>query len=167
MQETPVWFLGRGDPLEKGRLPLQYSWSSLVAQLVKNLPAMWETWIWSLGWKDLLEKGTATHSSILAWRTPWTTKSTGSPRVGRDWVMFTFILPSMAFLLLFCFCLHAFRCISPSLQNSGKSHSSHIVMIAVLWHHYRGHFFKTVLKISCGVTLLAASREWGGMISQF
>ena len=48
--------------------PLQYSWASLVAQLVKNLPAMWETWIRSLGWEDPLEKGTATHSSILAWR---------------------------------------------------------------------------------------------------
>ena len=48
--------------------PLQYSWASLVAQLVKNQPAMWETWVRSLGWKDPLEKGKATHSSILAWR---------------------------------------------------------------------------------------------------
>ena len=45
--------------------PLQYSWASLVAQLVKNPPAMWETWIRSLDWEDALEKGTATHSSIL------------------------------------------------------------------------------------------------------
>ena len=52
--------------------PLQYSWVSLVAQLVKNPPAMWETWDRSLGWKDPLEKGTATHSCILAWRIPWT-----------------------------------------------------------------------------------------------
>ena len=52
--------------------PLQYSWASLVAQLVKNLPAMWETWIRSLGWEDPLEKGKATHSSILARRIPWT-----------------------------------------------------------------------------------------------
>ena len=43
---------------------------SLAAQLVKNLPAMWETWVWSLGWEDPLEKGKATHSSILAWRIP-------------------------------------------------------------------------------------------------
>ena len=50
--------------------PLQYSWASLVAQLVKNPPAMWETWIRSLGWEDPLEKGKATHSSILAWRIP-------------------------------------------------------------------------------------------------
>ena len=46
--------------------PLQYSWASLVAQLVKNLPSIWETWVWSLGWEDPLEKGKATHSSILA-----------------------------------------------------------------------------------------------------
>ena len=43
-----------------------------IAQLVKNSPAMWETWVWSLGWEDPLEKGTAAHSSILAWRIPWT-----------------------------------------------------------------------------------------------
>ena len=52
--------------------PLQYSWASLVAQLVKNLPAMWQTWVLSLGWEDPLEKGKATNSSILAWRIPWT-----------------------------------------------------------------------------------------------
>ena len=51
--------------------PLQYSWASLVNQLVKNPPAMQETWIRFLGWEDL-EKGKATHSSILAWRIPWT-----------------------------------------------------------------------------------------------
>ena len=48
-----------------------FSGASLVAQMVKNLPAMWETWVWSLGWEDPLEKGTATHSTILAWRIPW------------------------------------------------------------------------------------------------
>ena len=46
--------------------------ASVVAQLVKNLPALWETWVRSLGWGDPLEKGKATHSSILAWRIPWT-----------------------------------------------------------------------------------------------
>ena len=73
MQETPVRFLGWEDPLQKGiGYPLQYSWASLVAQLVKKLPAMRETWVRSLGWEDPLEKGKATHSSILAWRIPWT-----------------------------------------------------------------------------------------------
>ena len=51
--------------------PLQCSWASLVAQLVKNPPAMWETWVRSLDWEDPLEKGMATHSSILAWIIPW------------------------------------------------------------------------------------------------
>ena len=52
--------------------PLQYSWAYLVAQLVKNPPAMWETCIQSLGWEDPLEKGKSTHSSVLAWRIPRT-----------------------------------------------------------------------------------------------
>ena len=50
--------------------PLQYSWASLMAQLVKNPPAMWETWVQSLDCEDPLEKGKATHSNILAWRIP-------------------------------------------------------------------------------------------------
>ena len=56
-----------------------------MAQLVKNLPAMWETWVRSLGWEDPLEKGKATHSSILAWRIPWPIQSMGSQRVWHDW----------------------------------------------------------------------------------
>jgi len=52
--------------------PLQYSWVSLVAQQVKNPPAMWETWVQSLHWEDPLEKGKAIHCSILAWRLPTT-----------------------------------------------------------------------------------------------
>ena len=63
--------LGRS-PGEGIGYPLQYSWASLVAQLVKNLLGMWETWVRSLGWEDPLEKGKATYSSILAWRIPWT-----------------------------------------------------------------------------------------------
>ena len=63
--------------------------ASLVAQTVKNLPAMRETWVQSLGWEDPLEKEMATHSSILAWRIPWTEEpgklqSIGSQRVRHD-----------------------------------------------------------------------------------
>ena len=54
---------------------LQYSWASLVAQTVENPPAMLETWVRSLGWKVPLETGKATHSSIPAWRIPWTIQS--------------------------------------------------------------------------------------------
>ena len=68
---------------------LGYNIASLVAQLVKNLPAMWETWVRSLGWEDPLEKATATHSSTLASKIPWTEepgrlKSMGSQRVRHD-----------------------------------------------------------------------------------
>ena len=68
---------------------LQYSWASMVAQTVKNLPAMWETWVRSLGWKDPLRKGKATHSSILACGILWTVEpgrlqSMGSLRVGHN-----------------------------------------------------------------------------------
>ena len=59
--------------------PLQYPWSSLVSQLVKNPPAMQETWVRSLNWEDPLEKGKATHCSILAWRmySPWGSQESG------------------------------------------------------------------------------------------
>ena len=64
--------------------PLQYSWASLVAQLVRNPPAVWETWVLFLCWEDPLAKGKDTHSSTLAWRMPWTVYSIGSPRVRQD-----------------------------------------------------------------------------------
>ena len=70
--------------------PLQCSWASLVSQLVNNLPAMQETWVQSLVWEDLLEKGKATHSSILAWRIPGTLQSMRRQRVRHDWAAFTF-----------------------------------------------------------------------------
>ena len=63
--------------------------ASLVAQMVKHLPAMRETWVRPLGWEDPLEKAVATHSSILTWKIPWTEQPgrlqpTGSQRVGHD-----------------------------------------------------------------------------------
>ena len=69
----PSLILGWGRSAGEGiGYPLQFSGASLVVQLVKNPPAMQETWVCSLGWEDLLEKGKATHSSIPAWRIPWT-----------------------------------------------------------------------------------------------
>ena len=56
----------------------------LAAQIVKNLPAMWETWVQPLDQEDPLEKGMATHSSILAWRIPWTEKPGGHPWVAKS-----------------------------------------------------------------------------------
>ena len=105
MQETRVRSLGWKDPLEKGKathfsilawkIPQtgpwghEELWASLVAQRLKPLPAMWETWVQSLGREDPLEKEMATHSSTLAWRIPWTEELgrlqfTGSERVGHD-----------------------------------------------------------------------------------
>ena len=79
--------LGRS-PGEGIAYPLQYSWASLMVQLVKNLPAMWETWVQSLGWEDPLEKGYPTHSSILVWRIPMEKEPGGLvhgfTRVGHD-----------------------------------------------------------------------------------
>ena len=57
--------------------PFQYSWASLLAQMVKNLPSVEETWVQSLGWEAPLEEGLATHSSILAWRIPRTEEPGG------------------------------------------------------------------------------------------
>ena len=74
--------------LEKWHV-IDAEWASLVAQLVKNPPKMWETWVRSLGWEDPLEKRMATHFSILTWRIPWTEEpgrlqSVGSQRVGHN-----------------------------------------------------------------------------------
>ena len=87
-QSTPDSSVGKESPCNAGDLglipglgrsageglgyPLQYSWASPVVQLVKNLPAVQETWVRSLGLEDPLEKGIATQSSILVWRIPWT-----------------------------------------------------------------------------------------------
>ena len=72
--------------------PLVYSWVSLVAQLIKNPPAMRETWVRSLSWEDHLEKGKATLSSILAWGIPRTVYTMGWQRVRHDLETFTFTL---------------------------------------------------------------------------
>ena len=73
-------------------VPFEERWASLVAQTVKHLPVMQETWVWSLGRKDPLEKEMATHSSTLAWKIPWMEEpgrlqSIGLQRVGRDWAV--------------------------------------------------------------------------------
>ena len=87
-------------PGEEIGYPLKYTWASLVVQLVKNLPAMWETWVWSLVWEDPLKKGKATHSGILAWRIPWTVSSTGLQRIRHDWGTFTSLHRNVKFASL-------------------------------------------------------------------
>ena len=112
-QSPPLWSLA---PLSSGWIPCLFlnhtllcipilksqfsiNGASLVAQLVKNPPAMWKTWVQSLGWEDPLEKGKATHSSILVWRIPWTIQSMGSQRVGCNWATFTFTFSIIAWQL--------------------------------------------------------------------
>ena len=86
----------------------------LVASLVKNQPAMREIWVRSLGWEDPLEKEMATHSSILAWRTPWTEEpgglqSTGSQRIGHNWTSDLTVVSLILILIFILMChLNAF-----------------------------------------------------------
>ena len=72
IQETLVRFLGQKFSGEGIGYPLQYSWASLMAQMLRSPPTMMETCVQSLGWEDPLQEGMATHSSILAWKIPWT-----------------------------------------------------------------------------------------------
>ena len=81
---------------EKNPLHLSFPQAFLIAQLVKNLPAMRETWVWSLGWEDPLEKGKATHSNILAWRIPCLYSPWGCKDYGRDWTTFTHSLTTIS-----------------------------------------------------------------------
>ena len=79
---------------------------SSVAQMVKSLPAMQETWVWSLGEEDPLEKEMATHSSTLAWKTPWMEEPGGlqsieSQRVGNDWATLLSLSPWTFFGIVF------------------------------------------------------------------
>ena len=84
----------------KNKKTLFLMFPTLVAQLVKNPPAMRETWIRSLGLEDPLEKGKAIHSSIPAWRIPWTAQSMRLQRVEHDRATFTFPFPTLGYLSL-------------------------------------------------------------------
>ena len=90
-----------------GLLSARNLWASLVAQMVKRLPAVWETWVQPLGCEDPLEKEMATHSSTLAWKIPWTKEpgrpqSTGSQRVGHDWA--TWLHFRNLYISITCWC---------------------------------------------------------------
>ena len=85
--------------LQAGSLP-----ASMVAQLVKNPPAMWDTWVQSLGWENPLEKGKAAHSTILAWKIPLTIQSMGLQRVRHYWMTFTLLFLTILLCLGFLSC---------------------------------------------------------------
>ena len=123
--------------------PLQYSWASLVAKLVKNTPAVRETWVRSLGWEDPLEKGKATHSSILAWRIPWTVQSMRSQRVRHDWVTFTFTFAWNVPLVSLVFLKRKFKSfpslvfpilLFPSISLHWSLRKAFLSLLAILWN---------------------------------
>ena len=104
--------------------------------MVKNLSATRETWVRSLGWEDLLEKGKATLSSILAWRIPWTVQSMGSQRAGLDWVTFTFTMVLLFLIIwetaiLFSIAMHCFIFPPAMHKNSSFVTSSSTRMLSV------------------------------------
>ena len=82
-----------------------HSWAPLVAQRVKRLPAMWEAWVWSLGWKNPLEEEMATHSSILAWTIPWEQEPVGYNPWGHKWICTHTLLFILEFQNILISCL--------------------------------------------------------------
>ena len=132
-----------------------YNLLFLVAQLVKNLPAVQETQVQSLGWEDPLEKEMANHSSILAWKIPWTEEpgglqSMGLPRVRHDWVTNTFSLslslPNQSWVprLLISYCALLSRSV---LFNTLRPYGDEMLWDMFLWRHspknkrvYLAHF---------------------------
>ena len=112
-------------------------WASLVAQMVKNLPAVQETWVQFLGWEDLLEKGMATHSSIFAWRIPWTEEpgrlqSMGLQRVRHDWETNTFTFSSRRSSNLFTW--HIWHMTSQSGLHTPLTHFTRTLVIFIFTH---------------------------------
>ena len=127
-------------PGERIGCPLEYSGASLVAQLVRSLPPTGETWVLSLGWEDPLEKGKATHCSILVWRMPWTIYSPWVTKsqtqlsdfhfhmlfklyhsVGKYWKAFP-SLPGTSILCSLSTCLSAVLIFSRQSQDTGANH---------------------------------------------
>ena len=109
-----------------GRILRQPPKISLVDQLVKNPPTMWKTWVQSLGWEDPLEKGQGTHSSILAWRIPWTVQFQGrkEPDTRERLSLSLSKTPSHVLLrVALAHGPHLFYGLSPSMRNSGSQDS--------------------------------------------
>ena len=134
----------------------------LVVQLVNNLPEMRETWVWSLGWDNPLEKGKGTHSRILAWRIPWIVKSMGSQRVGHDGlslsIELSLIINFKAFYLLWMWLLSAEKW-SQALRRLGFSSCS--AWAQELWFPgYRAYSVAVVLRLVSLLVVSSWTRNW-------
>ena len=115
-----------------------------MTQLIKNLPAVQETWVQYLGWEDSPGEGNGCHSSIVAWRTPWTVQSVGLQRVRQDWATFTLT----HYLLLWEGGQSPDLLIFPSLPFSRRSHEErdtgpkhvyHCILRAMKYNHHWKH----------------------------
>ena len=136
-----------------------------MAQLVKNLPAVWETWVQSLGWEDLLEKGKATHSSILAWKIPWTLW-------GRKESDTTEWLSLSLYFFIVQWCWVYSHCCSTDLQNFFILHSWN--SLPIKQQHLISHSIlpqplvtTTVLSVFRNLTILDISYKWSPTIFFF
>ena len=154
-----LWILGKSlhswdvsclsvmcDPLNV----LIYCWIQFFpcGQMVKNPSAVQETWVWSLGWEDTLEKGKATHSSILAWRIqsieePIGLQSMGSQRTGHDWVPFIFILDSVCLYFVEKCCV-----LCSSVILTGNFVFFFCGIFVWLWYQFNGGLIEWVLDCS-------------------
>ena len=141
MQETLVRFLGQEVPLEKGQATtpvfLGFPCSSAGKRIILQCGRPgFDPWVGKISWKrERLPTPVLWPGEFHGLHSPWGRKeSDTTERCSLSY--------SLSWLFCCCsvFCLHAFPRISPSLQNLGKFHSSHIVMISVLWYHYHGHF---------------------------
>ena len=113
----------------------------MAAQMLKNLPAMQETWIQSLGWEDPLGKGMATHSSILAWGIPWTEEPGGLPsmglqRVGHDWVTNT---------NFYTLRLNMLMCMKYIYRECSEKRLSHVWLFVTPWTVFHQATYTTLI----------------------
>ena len=117
---------------------------SLVAQTVKSLPAMWETWVHSLGQEDPLEKEMATHSSILAWKIPWMEEPTWSQRVGHNW--------ATSLSSFFCVIFQS-ACTVPPAGHKDSLFSTSMPAFVIICLFDVGHFNGREVISHCGLHL--------------
>ena len=147
--------------------------ASLVAQTVKNLPAMQETRVWYLDWEDPLEKGISAHSSILAWRIPWTEEpsrlqSMGSQRVGHDWVTNIKAWYFNIKAWYFSHIVHMIMAILSLKLDSNLVHSIAAWNDLSLYFLYESmHLCEHILIFSCFLTGALPQKIWIALFSHF